>query len=427
MNTELDAKAGPDLEARFDAIRSRALPIGLAGLGISLAGALIHPSGFFPAYVAAFLFWTSVSLASIGLCLLHQLVGGGWALPLRRPMEAAGSLIVLMAVFFIPIVLGLGYAYAWADPAVVNPEYIVDGHKTEAFNHHVAAKTEIFLNRPAFLTRAVVYFAIWAAAAYVVNAWSREQDGRADDAPSRRLATVAGPLTVAMFLSVSFAAFDWGMSRDPDWYSTIYGAMFIVGSILSTLALGMVFTIRNSAYEPIRSALTVGRMNDVGNLLLAFTMLWAYMSFSQFLIIWLGNIPEEVVWYARRIHGIWGAVALGLIAFGFFAPFLALLQRQHKRAAAWVLPIATWILVMRTVDVAWLILPGYSKLEEAGFPWASVAFYYAALAGIGGVWVAAFLGRLRSAPLVPLRDPRIVAAVEHERAHESKHTGGAVL
>jgi len=204
--------------------------------------------------------------------------------------------------------------------------------------------------------------------------------------------------------------------------------MFIVGAILATLAFGMVFTIRNGTYEPIRSALTTERLNDVGNLMLAFTMLWAYMSFSQFLIIWLGNLPEEVIWYLRRLGGVWGVVALGLIAFGFFAPFLALLQRQHKRDVAWILPIATWILVMRAVDLAWLILPAYTKPGEAAFPWGGVVLYLAALAGIGGVWVWAFIRRLRTAPLVPLRDPRVVAALARERAHESTHQeGGAVL
>ncbi|MDG3008187.1 hypothetical protein [Paludisphaera mucosa] len=412
------ARAGADLEAHFDVIQASALRVGIIGLIVSLAGALIPVTrdSFFPAYLTAFLFWTSISVASIGLCFLHQLVGGSWALPLRRPFEAAGAMIVLMALFFLPILVGvrLGYAFPWADAAVVQADPLV-AHKTK------------FLNFPFFAARGVFYFAVWGLAAYLANAWSRQQDGRSDTAPSRRLKAVAGPALVVLFLSTSFAAFDWGMSRDPDWYSTIYGAMFIVGAILSTLAFATVFTIRNSAYEPIRSALTVGRLNDVGNLLLAFTMLWAYMSFSQFLITWLGNLPEEVIWYLRRIGGVWGVVALGLIAFGFFAPFLALLERQHKRDAGWVLPIASWILVMRAVDLAWLILPGYAKIGEGGtgFPWLGVLWYAAALAGIGGVWLSFFVRRLRTAPLIPLQDPRIVEALAHDHAHE--HSGGAVL
>jgi hypothetical protein len=408
-----DALAGPDLNARFDAIRSRAMLSAAVGLGACLLGALVFPASFFPAYLTAFLFWTGISVASIGLCFLHRLVGGGWALALRRPFEAAGSMVVVMAVLFIPVLLGLPYAYPWADRTVVEADPLV------------AQKVKIFLTPSFFATRAAIYFVLWALGALAVNAWSRQQDRREDQAPSRRLTAFAGPALVLTFLSTSFAAFDWAMSRDPDWYSTIYGAMFIVGAILSTLAFLTVFTIQNAAYEPVKSALTVGRLNDVGNLLLAFTMLWAYMSFSQFIIIWMGNLPEEVIWYLRRTQGVWGVVALALIAFGFFAPFLALLQRQHKRDAAWVLPIASWILVMRVVDLSWLILPGYTDPKVDGFPWGSLPWLLAALAGIGGVWMVGFVGRLRSAPLVPLRDPRILDAMAHEAAHQ--HNGGAVL
>jgi hypothetical protein len=420
-----DALAGPDLNARFDAIRSRAVLFAAVGLGASLLGALAFPKAFFPAYLTAFLFWAGISVASIGLCFLHRLVGGGWALPLRRPFEAAGSMIVVLAVLFIPILLGLNYTYPWTDPEVIRNDPLV-AHKAWVEGASSPDSRSIkFLTPKFFAARAAIYFVIWALGAFLVNAWSRQQDRREDQAPSRRLTALAGPALVLTFLSTSFAAFDWAMSRDPDWYSTIYGAMFIVGAILSTLAFLTVFTIRNAAYEPVKSALTVGRLNDVGNLLLAFTMLWAYMSFSQFIIIWMGNLPEEVIWYLRRTQGVWGAVALALIAFGFFAPFLALLQRQHKRDAGWVLPIASWILVMRVVDLSWLILPGYTDPDKAGFPWASLPWLLASLAGIGGVWMVGFVGRLRSAPLIPLRDPRILDAMAHEAAHQ--HNGGAVL
>lgn len=417
-----DARPGADLIARLDAGRSTALKLGALGMIATLAGAVIFPATAMPAYLAAFLFWTSVSLASIGLCLLFQLVGGSWQVPLRRMFEAAGAQIPLMAVFIIPILIGQASTFPWADADVV---------KADPF---VANKAK-FLT-PGFYTfftfRAAAYFVIWTGVAYMVNAWSREQDAATDDAPTRRLIAVSGPATVVMFLTASFAAFDWGMSRDPDWYSTIYGAMFVVGSILTTLALVAVFAVRHASYEPIKSALTVGRLNDLGNLILAFTMLWAYFSFSQFLITWLGNLPEEVIWYQRRIQGVWGVVALGLIAFGFFAPFLALLQRKHKRDTAWVLPIATWIVVMRTIDVAWLIIPGYSKVGEewsksAGFPWGSVLFYYVALLSIGGIWVALFLRRLATAPLVPLRDPTVIAALEHDRIHAHQPSGDPAL
>lgn len=411
------ARASAALEARFDAIQSRALTIGAAGLVACLVGAVIAPAAFFPAYLTGFLFWASISVASIGLCFLHRLVGGGWALPLRRPFEAGAALVVLMAIFFIPVVLGLSYTFAWTDEAVVKANEVV-AHKVEKIK---------YLTPGFFTTRAVIYFAFWTLSAFLVNAWSRKQDESHDDAPSRRLTAIAGPFTVFMFLSASFAAFDWGMSRDPDWYSTIYGAMFTVGMILTTMSFMVIFVGRNSDLEPFKSALSVGRLNDLGNLLLAFTMLWAYMSFSQFLITWLGNLPEEVIWYLRRTNGVWGAIALGLIAFGFFAPFLALLQRTHKRDIGWVVPIASWIILMRVVDLFWLIVPGFSDPDKDGFAWGSLLWYAATLAGIGGIWVSAFVRRLRTAPLVPLRDPRIIDAMAHDHHSEHEHTGGAVL
>jgi hypothetical protein len=397
------AAAGGDLQARLGAVQSRALAAGAVGLGLSLAGGLIWPSSALPAYLVAVLFWTGISLGSIGLALLHHLVGGSWAVPLRRPFEAGASLIVLMAVFFAPVVLGLRSIYIWTDPEVV-------AH-SEAIRYKV--ETIKYLTPSGFTTRAIAYFALWAVAALVVNAWSRAQDGRRDDAPSRRLHAISGPAIVLMFLSASLAAFDWGMSLDPDWYSTIYGAMFIVGEMLATLAFTTAVAVRLSAYEPMRRVVTPDRLNDIGNLLLAFTMLWAYMAFSQFLIIWLGNIGEEVSWYLRRTQGLWGAVALVLIVFHFFAPFFALLSREAKRKAEWVLPIALWILVMRAVDVCWMVLPAASDLGAPRSPWGSLPWVLTSMVGVGGVWIAAFVRRLRSAPLVPLNDPRITAALEH--------------
>lgn len=394
------AMAGDDLRARFDAIQSKGLLVGGVGLAACLLGAFAQPAAFFPAYLIGFLFWTGMSLGCIGLALLHHLAGGSWALPLRRPFEAGGSLIIPMAIFFIPILLGMGYLYSWTDPEIV------------ASHAEIAHKTP-FLNFEWFTGRAVFYFIAWAAVAYMLAAWSRSQDNREDDGPSRRLHAVAGPLTVLMFLTASFAAFDWSMSLDPEWYSTIYGAMFIIGEILSSLALMTIVAIRLSAHEPLKRFTTPDRLGDIGNLLLSFTMLWAYMSFSQYLIIWLGDISEETIWYLRRTQGLWGAIALFLIAFQFFAPFFALLSRQNKRRAEWVLPVAVWIIAMRIIELAWLVLPAPAVVGEPRFPWWSLPWVVASVLGIGGIWIAAFVWRLRSAPLIPVNDARVVAALEH--------------
>ncbi len=388
------------LAPELDGLRRRALITAVVGALLCAVGWVANPTRFVQSYLVGFLFWTGMSLGCIGLVLLHHLAGGSWALPLRRTSEAAGSLVVLMAVFFVPILLGMGYLYSWTNPEVV------------ASHAEIAHKTP-FLNFKWFTIRAVFYFAVWAVTAYMLSAWSRSQDGRADDGPSRRLHAVAGPLTVLMFLTASFAAFDWAMSLDPEWYSTIYGAMFIVGAILSSLALVTIVAIRFSDHEPLKRFTTPDRLGDIGNLLLSFTMLWAYMSFSQYLIIWLGDISEETVWYLRRTQGLWGAVALFLIAFQFFAPFFALLSRQNKRRAEWVLPVAVWIIAMRILELAWLVLPAPAVIGEPRFPWWSLPWVVASVLGIGGIWIAAFIGRLRSAPLIPMNDARVVAALEH--------------
>ncbi len=395
--------AGAELQGRFDAVQSRALAAGVVGLGLSLAGGLLWPTAALPAYLVAILFWTGISLGSIGLAFLHHLVGGSWGLPLRRPFEAGASMIVVMALLFAPIALGLRFIYIWTDPEVV------------AHNEAIAHKVEVlkYLTPSGFTTRSIVYFAIWIVAALLLDLGSRSQDGREDDAPSRRLYAVSGPAIVVMFLTATFAAFDWGMSLDPDWYSTIYGVILIVGEILSALAFMTVVAVRTSTFEPMRRAVTPERLNDVGNLLLAFTMLWAYMSFSQYLIIWLGNLGEEVSWYLRRTQGLWGAIGLCLIAFQFFAPFLALLSREAKRKGQWVLPIASWIVLMRVVELCWLVLPAGSEIGSPRFPWGSIPWVLTSMVGVGGVWIAAFVWRLRSAPLIPLHDPRIMAALEH--------------
>ncbi|MDQ2622620.1 MAG: hypothetical protein M3Y45_06225, partial [Actinomycetota bacterium] len=306
----------------------------------------------------------------------------------------------LMAIFFVPVLLGINFLYPWTDPEFVS-------------HHAEVAHKASFLNTWWFTARSVFYFVSWIVAAYIVAGWSRSQDRRTDDGPSRRLHAVAGPLTVLMFLTASFAAFDWVMSLDPEWYSTIYGAMFIIGELLSTLALMTFVIIRLSAHEPMKRFATADRFNDIGNLLLSFTMLWAYMSFSQYLIIWLGDISEETVWYLRRTEGLWGAVALFLIAFQFFAPFFALLSRQNKRRAEWVLPVAVWIIAMRVIELAWLVLPARAVIGEPRFPWWSLPWVIASVLGIGGIWIAAFVRRLRSAPLIPLNDARVAAVLEH--------------
>ncbi|WP_165223135.1 hypothetical protein [Aquisphaera insulae] len=390
------------LRAEVAQARSTALMVGGGGLALLLVMGLIWPQPAASSYLVAYLFWTGISLGCLGLTLLHHLVGGQWGLPLRRPLEAGASVIVPMAVLFLPVVLGMSKLYPWTAPELAR---------------ELGAKATYYLNPTSFLERAAFYFAAWIALALLANYWSRLQDGTESPAPSRRLQFIAGPAIVVLFLTVSFAAIDWAMSLEPRWASTIYGPMVIVGDVLATMALMILTTVSLSRSREIREVATPSRLADLGNLLLAFTMLWAYMSFSQFLIIWSGNLAEETPWYLRRTAGGWQWVALLLILAQFFLPFLVLLFRDNKRDPKTLKVVASLVLLMHLVDLTWLVIPAFPGASGPAIPWGQLPMILVAMAGVGGIWLAAYLWRLASAPLVPLRDPHLLIALQHTGGH----------
>ena len=241
-----------------------------------------------------------------------------------------------------------------------------------ASGHEAATESSPYLNESFFLIRAAVYFVFWIALALVLNGWSNQQDLTSDPAPSRRLQAISGPSTVLLFLAGTFSAIDWGMSLDLRWTSTIYGPMIIVGDALATLAMTIVVALLLASARPMSEIATPGRLNDLGNLLLAFVMLWAYMAFCQFLIIWAGNLSEEIPWYLRRTRGGWQWVALALILFHFFLPFFVLLMRSSKRQSKFLLRVALWVLFMHWVDLIWLVVPASTDPASPSIPWAEL-------------------------------------------------------
>ena len=291
------AMPGAALQAQLDRLQVRSLWVGVIGLALCVAGALIWPHRFFAAYLVGFLFWIGIALGSLGITMLHHLVGGSWGLPVRRPMEAGAMTLLPLAVLFLPVAFNLPILYPWARPEEVR------------LDEDLYRKTA-YLNVSFFLIRALAYFAIWIVFAFLLRRWSRAQDETTDPAPSHRLQQMSGPGLVLLFLTGTFAAIDWGMSLEPNWASTIYGTMLIVGQALSTLALMLVVAIMLAVDRPMNEVATPARLHDLGNLLLAFVMLWAYMAFSQFLIIWAGDLSEEIPWYLRRTHGGWQWIAL---------------------------------------------------------------------------------------------------------------------
>jgi hypothetical protein len=391
--------AEESLRTQLDAFQSRAWVVAGVGLAVSLGACLVWPETFLPSYLVAYVFWVGIALGCLGLTMLHHLVGGSWGLIVRRPMEAGGMTLLPLAVLFAPLALGISRLYPWARPA---------------FADDPVQKVKVqYLNPSFFVIRTAVYFGIWIVFALLLRRLSAAQDARGDHAPSRRLEAISGPGLALLFLAGSFAAIDWMMSLEPHWFSTIYGALVCVSEALSTLAMMTAVVIFLSAKKPMDEAVTQDRLHDLGNLMLAFTMLWAYMSFAQYLIIWSGNLPEEIPWYLRRTRGGWQWVALALALFHFFLPFFVLLFRESKRQSRLLIRVAFLVLAMHWLDLVWLIVPASSDPASPRFPWAELPMSLVAMLGVGGVCAAVFVGQLKAGPLIPLNDPNLNEAIEH--------------
>jgi len=364
----------------------------VAGLAACLFGVLRLPQALFAAYLAVYLFWLGIALGSLAVLMLHHLVGGGWGFLIRRTLEAAAGTLPLMAILFLPIAAGMPEIYSWARPGAADDPIL-------------RAKSG-YLNGPFFIARAGVYFAVWILLAVLLDRASGKQDRTGDPETTKRLKTLSGPGLVVYGLTVSFAAVDWGMSLEPHWVSTIYGMTFMVGQALSALAFATFMVSRLAGRPPVSHAATPQRLHDLGNLLLAFVMLWAYVAFAQYLLIWSANLPEEVPWYLTRTRAAWKGAALFLVVFHFAAPFLFLLSRDMKRTAERAGAIAALVLSARLVDYVWLVVPPFAA--AGAHP---VWLVPAAGATVGGAWVALFARNLRRRELLPPRDPRFAEAV----------------
>ncbi|MEP7187972.1 MAG: hypothetical protein ABI901_02125, partial [Roseiflexaceae bacterium] len=375
-----------------------ALAVGLLGLAACAAGALLDPGTFFPSYLFALIFWLGVPLGSLAIQMLYHLVGGAWGLPIRRIQEAAALTLPLLLVLFVPLLFGLGWLYAWARPDAVAADPLLQ-HKSAYLN-------------PAFFTiRAVIYFAIWIGMAYLLNRWSMEQDRTGDPILADRMRNLSRFGLVAYMLTLTFASIDWVQSIEAHWYSTIYGLIYLAGQGLAGFAFAIIVAALLANRAPLDAEATPARFGDLGGLLLVFVMFWAYVELSQFLLIWSGNLPEEVTWYVQRGQGGWNWIIIVVIALQFFLPFLLLLARRVKQTIPALAGVAGLILVVHLLDLFWLVVPPF---RPAGFSihWLDLA----APIGIGGVWVAAFVWLLGRRPLLPLHDPRnpmLQEAIEH--------------
>jgi hypothetical protein len=358
------------------------------------AGFAVDRAQFFRSYLLGWLFWVGIGVGCLGLAMLNQLTGGLWGLVPRRLHEAAARTVPAMALLFLPVLLGLSSLYTWASPETAAADDVIQ-------------KKAAYLNAPFFTARAALYFAVWGLLAYTVSRLSRLEEAAADARRGSRLRSLSGVGLVVLSGTTTFAAIDWGMSLNPHWYSTMYGVLFIVGWTLSALSFTIVLISRLAGEEPFARALQPVTVHDLGKLLLAFTMMWGYVNFSQFLIIWSGNVSEETPFYVQRLEGGWGAVAILLLVFHFALPFALLLSRSLKRSARALGSVAALMLLMQLVDLHWLIGPDLVGHGHGDVPLRVHWMDLAAVLGIGGLWLFFFARQALGAPVLPAGEPEV--------------------
>ncbi|MEP7149148.1 MAG: hypothetical protein ABI857_09720 [Acidobacteriota bacterium] len=392
----------------LNGLRSLALGVGGIGTLVWAVGLYLSPEQALRSWLLGFIVWGGIGLGAIGMLMLQYLTGGAWGLVIRRTLEAATRTLPVIFLLFLPIAIGLTRVYEWT---------------------HFAADDFTMKQRGAFQTpfwwwtRSAVYFIVFGVMVYLLNKWSANQDASKDYEESARwlgrATAFSGPTMVIYALIVTFAVVDWVMSLEPHWFSTIFGLLFVVGWALSCLSFSVILLAYLSDKVPMNQVLGRRHFHDFGKLMLALVMVWAYFNFSQYLIIYSGNLPEETVWFIKRSTGGWGWMAWGLILFHFAAPFLVLLQQDLKRKPKRLAAVAAFILFMRIVDMYFYIGPSPRIGEHAvlNVPFAISWMDIVAPLAVGGIWVWYFLGQLMKRPLVPVMDPFLENAIEHGRGH----------
>jgi hypothetical protein len=373
--------------------------VAAVGLGLTLVGGLFDARRAMYAYLVAFAYWVGIALGALILLGSFHAARAKWPVVLRRFLETVPSTFPLFLVLFVPIALGMRHLYVWVDP-----------HALEGELRHLVEHKAPYLNVPFFLVRAGFYFLFWIVVSHLLRAWSMRQDaagGVALTAWQRRLG--AGSLPFLAF-TMAFASFDWMMSLDPRFYSTIFGVYWFAGSFMAAFAVVIIAAVVGAAEKDFFSAyMNLDHYHALGKFLLAFTAFWAYIAFSQFMLIWIANIPEEVPWYMLRISKGWGPVAAFLALFHFVVPFFVLLQRAVTRRPVRLAWAAAWMLLVHWVDVYWLVMPRLSP-EGPRPSWMDLT----AFVGVGAAAVAWTVWRLRGTVLVPLRDPYLEESLRYE-------------
>jgi hypothetical protein len=395
----LDFNVSAELRDDLKTWRTRSLYAGIAGALLWIVGFLMDPTKTqsYLSYLWAYLYIVGLSVGSLAWLMLQYITGGNWGMVIRRPCEAAARTLPLVALMFLPILVGIPNLYDWSHAAKVAADPDLQ-HK------------HLYLNLPFFLGRAVLYLGGWTLIGALFSRWARQEDTEGHNAVHGKFATLAPAGLIFWAISVTFMAIDWVLSMNPKWFSTMFGLLFMASQGLTSMAFLITLMVFLSRRKPMSEVLTQRHLHDLGKFLLALVMVWAYFSFSQFLIIWAGNLPEEIPWYLTRINHGWGYVAL-LLVFGHFAlPFALLLSRDLKRNFNLLWRIAVFILLMRLVDLYWIVVPDFRKESF------SVGLTdFAAPLGLLGLWLAYFLAQLEKRPLMPINNPNLEDALQHGR------------
>jgi hypothetical protein len=373
------------------------------GMGTALVGGVLTVVGFlmsgqerfFQAYLVAYTFVFGIVLGSMALLMVQHLSGGAWGVVIRRPLEAAVRTMPIMGLLYLPIAFGVHDLYHWSHPELVAGDAMLEWKAP-------------YLNTTFFYIRQVLYFAIWLAIGWTLTSWSDEQDRSGDPSLVRKFSRLSGAGLVIYSLTVTFAMIDWTMSVNPHWFSTMWGPLYMVGQALSAMAFVITILILLSQSAPLNRIVTSHHLHDLGKLLFAFLMLHAYLSFSQFLIIWAANLAEEIPHYLVRWDGGFQYLSIFMIVGHFAVPYALLLSRDIKRSFTRLRLIAMWILFARIVDYYWHVAPEFHK---DGLNLGMLDF--ATPVAIGGVFLALFASNLRKYSLLPVNDPGLEKALTH--------------
>ena len=378
---------------------TRALMVGLVALVVSAIGWWLDSPRFYHAYLVAYVFWVSLALCAMFFVMLHHLANAQWSVVIRRISEALMAPIPLLAILFIPLIFGMPDLYEWARPDVV------------ATDHMLQTKAP-WLNQTFFIIRTAVYFIIWSWLAHRLYNLSVASDKglTREQLHAMRKTSAYGMLLFS--LTITFAGFDWLMSLNAHWYSTIYGVCYFAGGLLGLVNLLIVLTMWLRRKGVLRQEITAEHYHDLGKLMFGFIIFWAYVSFSQYLLIWYANIPEETVWYLNRWEGSWQTVSMVMLFGQFAVPFCVMIFRGIKRSLGLLTGVAVWLLAMHWVNMYWLVLPTYTHhhgLHGAHFSWMDLTTMLA----LGGLFFWAFWAKFVTKPVVPVGDPKLTLSIEH--------------